>query len=205
MTYPAFYDAAPRIVLYDPLAELLGAAAGGRIEYRYVDAVKLAGHSCPTVAGAYLMTRKALARLYPDDLPLRGGIRVEFGATQADGVTGVIAAVAGLLTGAAGDGGFKGIGGRFSRRNLLAFGLGGDTSLRFTRLDSGARVEVAYHPEIVPVPAGLQTLLPGVLAGSASEAERADFARIWQARVERILIEHGDDPALVTCGDDAAP
>jgi len=35
-------------VLRDPLAELLGAAEGGIVEYRYADAVKLAGHSCPT-------------------------------------------------------------------------------------------------------------------------------------------------------------
>jgi len=101
MSYPAFFDAVARITLYDPLAEFLGTAGNGRIEYGYLDAVKLAGHSCPTVAGAYLMTRQALGRLYPDGLPERGGIRVEFGAAQTDGVTGVIAAVAGLLTGAA--------------------------------------------------------------------------------------------------------
>lgn len=33
--------------MYDPLAEFLGAAEGGLIEYGYADAVKLAGHSCP--------------------------------------------------------------------------------------------------------------------------------------------------------------
>mgnify|MGYP003492414693 FL=1 len=43
----------------DPLAELLGAAEGGRLEYTYADAVKLTGHSCPTVAGAWLATRQA--------------------------------------------------------------------------------------------------------------------------------------------------
>ena len=65
MKTPAFYDAVAPIAVTDPLAELLGAAEGGRFEYHYRDAVKLAGHSCPTVAGAWLMTRTALARLYP--------------------------------------------------------------------------------------------------------------------------------------------
>lgn len=51
MQLPAFFDEVPAIVVTDPLAETLGAAEGGLIEYRYVDAVKLAGHSCPTVAG----------------------------------------------------------------------------------------------------------------------------------------------------------
>ncbi len=69
MQTPAFFDAVASIGVADPLAELLGAAEGGRIEYRYLDAVKLAGHSCPTVAGAWLMTRTALARLYPDGAP----------------------------------------------------------------------------------------------------------------------------------------
>ena len=77
MQTPSFFDAVRPIVVVDPLAEALGAAEGGLIEYRYVDAVKLAGHSCPTVAGAWLMTRAALARLYPGETPRRGEMRVE--------------------------------------------------------------------------------------------------------------------------------
>lgn len=202
MSYPDFFDAVARIALYDPLAEFLGTADNGRIEYGYLDAVKLAGHSCPTVAGAYLMTRLALGRLYPDSLPVRGGIRVEFGTPQADGVTGVIAAVAGLLTGAAGEGGFKGLAGRFSRRNLLTFTAGSAAEVRFSRLDTGARVAAAYRPEAVPAPPELQALMPKMLAGAACDAERAEFGRLWQLRVKRILIDHCDDPALVACRDD---
>jgi len=202
LSYPDFFDAVARIALYDPLAEFLGTADNGRIEYGYLDAVKLAGHSCPTVAGAYLMTRLALGRLYPDSLPGRGGSRVEFGTPQADGVTGVIAAVAGLLTGAAGEGGFKGLAGRFGRRNLLAFAAGNAAEVRFRRLDTGARVAAAYRPEAVPAPPELQALMPKMLAGAASDAERTEFGRLWQLRVKRILIDHCDDPALVACRDD---
>ena len=57
------------------------------------------------------MTRAALARLYPGETPRRGEIRVELREAQDAGVAGVIAAVAGLLTGAAGPGGFKGLAG----------------------------------------------------------------------------------------------
>lgn len=205
MNYPAFFDAVARVTLRDPLADLLGAADKGLIDYGYVDAVKLAGHSCPTVAGAYLMTLKALARLYPDSIPERGGIRVEFGAPPSEGVTGVIAAVTSLLTGAAGEGGFKGLAGRFSRRDLLAFSTGNAADVRFTRLDTGAGVTVAYLPETVPAPPELQALMPKMLSGSASDAERIEFGRLWQMRVKRILIDHGDDPALVVCRDEPAP
>lgn len=50
MNYPPFFADIPKIVMRDPLAALLGAAQDGVIEYAYLDAVKLAGHSCPTVA-----------------------------------------------------------------------------------------------------------------------------------------------------------
>jgi formylmethanofuran dehydrogenase subunit E len=201
MSYPEFFAAVPSLTLHDPLAERLGAAANGLIEYVYTDAVKLAGHSCPSVAGAYLMTLKALTKLYPDAPPERGGIKVELNAAQADGVAGVTAAVAGLLTGAAGEGGFKGLGGRFSRRNLLAFAAATDAELCFIRLDTGARVAVAYHPEVVPAPPELQQLMPRLLADKASAAEKTEFGRLWQLRVKRILIDHFDDPELVVCGE----
>jgi len=199
MSYPEFFAAVPRITLYDPLAELLGAAENGLIEYGYTDAVKLAGHSCPTVAGAYLMTLRALAKLYTDGQPERGGIRVELKAAQPDGTAGVTGAVAGLLTGAAGEGGFKGLAGRFSRRNLLAFAAGIDAELCFTRMDSGAHVTATYHPEVVPPSPELQELIPKLLAGTASAAEQTEFGRLWQMRVKRILIDHFEDPELVIC------
>ena len=35
MAFPAFFDEVPPLTLRDPLAEILGAAAGGLIEYRF--------------------------------------------------------------------------------------------------------------------------------------------------------------------------
>jgi hypothetical protein len=54
----------PAITLYDPLGELLGAGEGV-FTYTFDDAVKLSGHACPTVAGAFLLVKVALDRLYP--------------------------------------------------------------------------------------------------------------------------------------------
>ncbi len=197
MRYPAFFDDVPKITLRDPLAEFLGAAEGGVIEYGYLDAVKLAGHSCPTVAGIYLMTLKALTFLYGEATPERGAIRVSFRDDIGAGTTGVIANVAGLLTGAAGPGGFKGIGGRFDRRNLLAFNAGIETEVHFERTDSGGGVNVSYRADIVPPAPAMKALMPKVTSGTASAEEGREFARLWQDRVRRILIEHRDDPGLV--------
>lgn len=201
MSFPAFFTDIPPIVVRDRLAEFLGAAEGGIIEYRYVDAVKLAGHSCPTVAGAYLLARRALAALYPDELPARGGIRVEFRNTQESGVTGVMAAVIGLITGAAGASGFKGIAGHFSRRDLLRFDapeLAGE--LAFTRIDRAQCVALTLHLEHVAPDPRTAPLMQQLLTGDRDPEAAKAFAALWQDRVRRILIDHIDDPQLVTFG-----
>ena len=198
MKTPDFYDLAPRITLRDPLADLLGACDGGLIDYGYADAVKLAGHSCPTVAGAYLMTVRGLSRLYPGEPAERGGVKVLLRATQDEGTAGVTAAVVGLLTGAAGSGGFKGLGGRFARRNLLEFGAAIPGDLRLVRLDTGHAVDLAYHPEIVPASDALRATMSRAVQPDADTATRAAFGDAWQARVRAILVEHALDPRLVT-------
>lgn len=197
MKTPAFFDAVAPIMVADPLAALLGAAEGGHIEYHYLDAVKLAGHSCPTVAGAWLMTRAALARLYPDAEPQRGGLRVELRQAVDEGVAGVIASVASLITGAAQDGGFKGLAGRFGRQGLLRFGVPMAGEIRFTRLDNGSSVELAHFPQSVPRPSGLADLMRDALAPQADSTTREAFAAAWQDWVRTILIDHVDDPALI--------
>ena len=197
MQFPDFFEAAPRISVRDPLARFLGAAEDGIIEYRYADAVKLAGHSCPTVASAYLMTRAALAALYPDTLPERGGIRVELREDRLEGVAGVVANVASLITGATQDTGFKGIGGRFDRRKLLFFGADMPGQLRFTRTDTGATVNVSARIERVPADPRIPLLLPRCLAGAATPAEATLFQSLWQDRVRTLLVEHADDADLI--------
>lgn len=111
--FPSFFAEAPAVTVRDPLAQFLGAARGGVMEYRYADAVRLAGHSCPTVAGAWLMTIHGLRALYGDELPVRGEIEVFMADARDAGTTGVVATVAQLVTGAAPETGFHGIGGRF--------------------------------------------------------------------------------------------
>ena len=198
MQTPAFFDQVPPIVMYDALAQTLGATSDGLIEYRYLDAVKLAGHSCPTVAGAWLMTRAALARLFPGQTPQRGEVRVAMREPQDAGVVGVIASVAGLITGAAGSSGFKGLAGRHSRRDLLAYGVPMRGEMRFTRLDNGQSVEVSHHPEVVPRPAQLGMQMQAALAPQADSAQRESFAQAWQSWVCAILIDHADHPELIT-------
>ena len=194
MAYPKFYEQVRTIKVYDPLAEFLGAADAGVIEYSYVDVVKTAGHSCPTVASAYLMTAKALDTLYPKGGAERGAVKVEFQQDKLAGVCGVIANVVSLITGATHDTGFKGIGGRFDRRNLLFFNADIEGEIRFERLDTKAAVVVSSRLESVPAAPRMRDLLGKCVGGQASKEEAREFGELWQERVRKILLEHCDDP-----------
>jgi hypothetical protein len=194
MNYPDFFKKVPKIRLHDPLAEFLGAVEDGILQYDYLDAVKLAGHSCPTVASAYQSTYKALSVLYPEAIPLRGGIKVEFNQSCTSGVTGVVANVVSMLTGAMSDNGFKGIDGRFDRRNRLFYGMEMHGDIRYTRLDTSQTVQLATKLQRVPASPGLAGLMAICLANTATLAEIAEFRQLWQERVRSILLDHGDDP-----------
>lgn len=139
---------------------------------------------------------RALAALYGEQLPERGGVRLEFREPRSAGVVGVIANVVSLLTGAAGDGGFKGIGARFVRRDLLAFGAAVPLDVRFTRVDNGMRVDAATRLQRVPSDPALPGLLQRCLSGEAAPEEAQRFGALWQEQVRRILLDHGDDPAV---------
>lgn len=198
MQFPDFFATAPVIRMRDPLADFLGATAGGVLEYRYADAVRLAGHSCPTVASAFLMTRAALLSLYGENLPVRGEIRVELAEAHDAGVAGVIAAIATLVTGATADTGFRGLAGQFNRRNKLFFSRPlKQGSMGFTRLDTGAAVEVAADLSRVPGDPRMGELMSLCLSGQASAAQQGEFRTLWQDRVRRLLLDHADDPMVI--------
>lgn len=199
MEFPGFFANAPTILLRDPLAEFLGAAKNGMITCSYADVVRLAGHSCPTVAGAYLMVRRGLQYLYGNDVPERGAVEAYLRGPRDEGTTGVVASVVTLLTGAAPETGFGGIGPRqrFSRRDRLHFDATFDAIMALRRSDTGRGVLLDLDMAIVPFAEEMQKLFPRVIADAADAGERARFATLWQARVEQMLIHHPDDAALV--------
>jgi len=197
MAFPDFFAEVPALRLHDGLAQLLGASDDGMIEYHYADAVRLAGHSCPTVAGGWLSARAALRHLYPDSVPERGGISVYLDDAEDAGVTGVIGQVLTLVTGAAADNGFKGLGGRHARNHLLHYAQGDVAGIRFRRNDNGAEVEIEIDASPVPGDPMMRPLMQLAMTGQADDTQRREFGRLWQDRVRRMLLLHADDPAVV--------
>ena len=197
MTYPTFFNEVETIDMVDPLSNVLGAFEGGELTFNYLDVVKSAGHSCPTVAGAYLMTLKALKALYPTGLPVRGNIKVAFKEPMEEGVAGVIGNVIAHLTGATDKSGFKGLNGKFARHSLMEFNAGLHSSARFTRVDTGESVDVYYNPNVVPPLPDMQPLMQKVMGGSAEPEDIKAFGVFWQERVERILVNNSDNAEMI--------
>src|SRR5690606_19859956 len=99
--------------------------------------------------------------------------------------------------------GFGGIGarGRFTRRNLLHFDAMFDGIMALRRSDNGHGVILDLDMTVVPFAPEMQALLPRAIAEQADDDEQARFARLWQARVEQMLIRHADDRALVRASE----
>ena len=187
MIYPQFFNKIPTIKLQDDLASFLGAFEDGLIEFSYLDVVKSAGHSCPTVLGAYLMTLEGLKALYESKIPKRGEIIVEFKESQTTGVAGVIGNVIMNITGATTTNGFKGIAGKYDRNYLMKFDKDiSGASVRFTRADTQKKVDVIYDPSNILPDRNMSVFMQKSIQGTATEDERIEFGKLWQQRVEMI-------------------
>jgi hypothetical protein len=187
MNYPDFFDTVASIKVKDPLAQILGVFENGEYAITYLEVVKAAGHSCPTVAGAYIMASEAIKVLYPDNRAVRGNIKVEFSEPLEEGVAGVVGNVISHITGATDKSGFKGLGGQFARHSLMFYNSDIDSSAKFTRIDTGKSVAVEYNHAAVPADERMMPLMQKIMSGAATSEETKLFGALWQDRVKRIF------------------
>lgn len=186
----------------EPLAETLGAfkSEGAILEYTFAEVVKMAGHACPTVAGAYLSCRKALESLYPGEIPVRGEIAITVYGEPDEGVYGVMGQVFSFLTGAAPASGFRGLGHKFNRKDLLKFNPEKVDSqamcFEFKRVDSGKAVLVKFYPRQIPFAVEqakrMGELMEKVIWEAAKDSEKSEFQELWMGKVKGMLLAAKD-------------
>ncbi|BBG65753.1 hypothetical protein NNO_1050 [Hydrogenimonas sp.] len=185
MKYQSFFDEVESITLQDELARFLGVNDDGIIEISYLDIVKTAGHSCATVAGAYLMAQMGLEALFGKTVPKRGEIKVELKREPEEENAGVVGCVLSNITGATTNYGFGGIpGGKFNRRGLLFYGADIESDVRFTYIETGASIGVNYHPQRLVNP---MQILMSAIGDNATEEDRASFPTRFQKMVKTIF------------------
>ncbi|OOP57736.1 MAG: hypothetical protein AYP45_01825 [Candidatus Brocadia carolinensis] len=191
----SFFSSVESIKIKDPLAIALGAMDKTEaFVFTYTDAVKLAGHSCPAVSGAYKLTQLALKSLYGSEIPVRGQIKVTFKGGIDNKVNGPISQVVTLITGAAGESGFKGLGGgRYSRHNLLSFDETKQAdedavcTVIFERTDRNKKIEISYSNYMLPANPKMGDLMPLAVTGKGSDAEIKEFGELWHERIKTVL------------------
>ena len=95
-----------------------------------------------------------MEKLYENAIPVRGQISVTVYGEADDGVYGVMAQVYSYLTGAAPATGFKGLGHKFRRKDLLKFSprIIDPEALcfQFGRVDTGTEALVKFYPRLIP-------------------------------------------------------
>lgn len=138
------------ISVYDPFSDyLMGSDDEKKFSITLLDVVRFAGHACPSMVGAFFITKTAIEILYPENqLCVRGDIRIDIPKKPTDGATGPIANVFGFITGAWSETGFGGLSGKFVRKNLIHFGSENaiPNSYRFTRLSNNKSVDIFFDP-----------------------------------------------------------
>ncbi len=185
MEHLAFFNDIESIKLFDDLCKFLGVNEDGILDFSYADIVKVAGHSCATVAGAYLIALKGLQALYADKLPERGYIRVEIRKEVTEDNSGVVGFVLSCITGATKDYGFGGIPtGKFNRRDLLFFGCDIDSDVRFTRLDTNESVGINYRPQKIVNP---MSILKSAIGPDATQEDKNSFPQRFQDMVKTVF------------------
>ncbi len=193
MPNTAMFPESATLRLYDPLGDMLG-AGDGIYEYTFDDVVKLSGHACPTVAGAFLVAKQAIMTLFEHDIAQRGNMRVTVHGAQDEGTNGPFSQVLTLITGAAADNGFKGLGGHQVRQGLLTFDTSGKRAklcYTFTRISNGKSTTIAYNASSIVGSPTIEEDMQKLFAGEADETTLKRFRFAWSERVRRILEDGG--------------
>lgn len=165
-----------KIKVYEPFAEFLMAE---KEEYEFsislLDVVRFAGHACPSMIGAFLISQKAVAELFPEtNTCIRGQIAIEIPTAIDQGATGPISNVFSMIFGAWEKSGFGGLQGKFKRRGLLSFNSVNipNGTFRFHDLKTGTYVEITYDPS---------------KAEAIETSESSPFQKIWRLKIHTIL------------------
>lgn len=184
------------ILMKEPLAELLGAFENDSnvLEYSLAEVIKMAGHCCPTITGAYLACKKALKELYNNEIPVRGDIKIKIYGKCDEGVYGVISQVFSFITGAVASNGFDGLGYSFRRKNLMTFSNETDNqemTFSFERTDSEDKVLIEFIPQFIPFDDSeeMSNLMQKLLGGSTNKGEKNKFQDLWMRKIKNILNE----------------
>lgn len=164
-----------KISVFEPFSDfLLGSDEEKSFEISLLDVVRFAGHACPSMVGAFLISQKVIGELFPKTgVCVRGDVAIEIPTAANQGATGPISNVFGFIFGAWEESGFGGLQGQFVRRNLIRYSVSDllPGTFRFRNLKTGACVEAVYNPSLAPL----------------EVRDGESFQRQWRRKIKSIL------------------
>lgn len=169
------------ITIHEPFAEFLMADQDEHeFKISLLDVVRFAGHACPAMVGAFLISQKAIKELFPEtSVCIRGQVAIEIPSSVTQGATGPISNVFSMIFGAWERSGFGGLQGLFVRRGLLKYDAQGvaQGAFRFRNLKTGNTVDISYDPSKAQVP---------------DDAASLPFQKVWRHKITTILENPND-------------
>jgi hypothetical protein len=75
----------------------------------------------------------------------------------------------------------------------MTFGVDGLRQIRFTQRETLRRVNVSIDLSKVPVSRELRALMNQCLGGNVDLETSQLFGELWQDRVRKLILEHGED------------
>lgn len=144
------------INVYEPFAKfLLGTPEEYEFKISILDVVKFAGHACPSMIGAFLIAKTAVAELFPETKTcVRGLVRVEIANGIDQGPTGPMANVFSMIFGSWEKSGFPGLNGNFVRKDLLRYNVPNvpQGHFRFQNTETLKIIDILYDHSRVQIP-----------------------------------------------------
>jgi len=178
------YEKTGTIDIIDHKAMVAGSKAPGKdiFHISLEDTGIITGHICGCTTAAFIVTKNALKKLYPNTTPLRRGVNVEMSAYNMDIVDAIT-----YLTGT-----------RFNRAqtnydfiiNPSLQGKEGTITIRFERKDNKKTVTAVINrmkilnKEEANV---IQTIKPKVMQHKATKSEIMKLAKIQQEIVKKVI------------------
>ncbi len=182
------YQKAGIIKVKDTKAVMVGYRQPGDdiFEISLDDIGKFTGHVCAGISSGYLMTKQALETLYPNgEIPVRGQISI-----AASAYTDHAEVAAYVVKARQGEGNKKESSSLLIDTNIEAPEKG--VTIIFKRNDTGKMVKASFDKSKLMSPEKMQEMMPlkkKILAGKASDEEKAKFAENVQNAVKKVITD----------------
>ncbi len=179
------YKKAGEIQIKDHKATMAGTIRndGDLFKINLMDVGKVDGHICGCNTAGFLITKKALAMLFPNQIPVRNTVRVSISEYNRD-LTDAICYITGIRLNT---GIYANSKNELSVDKTLA-GKPGTTVLVFERKDNGKKVKVILDKNYLLNKYEMQTIAtikPKIMQHKATVAEKKQYAEVTRAIVNK--------------------